>query len=463
MRVLCLHPASSSALQLSQSLSKLEDRLWNKHGIELVFVDGPLLDVHVGREVGVAGGGIAAVDSMEDNVSRRWYVEECVEKSVLPSSSLSSSGTAPSKDTSRTPASSTVKYAGLDASLLHLSQIWTRGGANVSNVNGNSNTGASTGGLGDCLPFQGVLGFGQGADVAGILPLLNHHEDGEDSDDDGEGDIEKENRVLTMFQGLQFVVLVDGQDILQQRGNISEDEAENEDVYVGPNGVHSLHVILGNDDTTEGSNRLNNSERLAMQYGPNAQVEYYKRPPQSATNDTTQSPTQRRQPPLIECTPILSNILGKYLVAQKNTLNSNPNKRELLSLQNQLANLEQLASLAISQEIQRNPPKALMAVIGPVAMLNGKDGGGGGKGDDATNNDEGGVQNDTNDDVDAKKTKTTTATGVLEKVDVGRAVGAWQGPRRRGRGEEGGGAPCPQEFLLREEVRPGQKTKRQYN
>ncbi|EJK50780.1 hypothetical protein THAOC_30119, partial [Thalassiosira oceanica] len=36
---------------------------------------------------------------------------------------------------------------------------------------------------------------------------------------------------------------------------------------------------------------------------------------------------------------------------------------------------------------------------------------------------------------------------------VDRAVGAWAGARRRGFGEEGGGAPCPQNFLLKEEER----------
>ena len=39
----------------------------------------------------------------------------------------------------------------------------------------------------------------------------------------------------------------------------------------------------------------------------------------------------------------------------------------------------------------------------------------------------------------------------VEVVD--KAVGAWHGARRRGFGEEGGGAPCPGEFLLREDER----------
>ena len=105
-----------------------------------------------------------------------------------------------------------------------------------------------------------------------------------------------------------------------------------------------------------------------------------------------------------------------------------------MSLQNQLSTMEQLATLVISQEIQRNPPKALMAVIGPTAMMP----------DDATENkamvEEGEKHKD-------------DQRGGKESVKVDKAVGAWQGDRRRGFGEEGGGAPCPGEFLLREEER----------
>ena len=39
--------------------------------------------------------------------------------------------------------------------------------------------------------------------------------------------------------------------------------------------------------------------------------------------------------------------------------------RKLLSLQTQLYTVEQLATVAITNEIKRNPPKCLMAMIGP--------------------------------------------------------------------------------------------------
>jgi hypothetical protein len=98
----------------------------------------------------------------------------------------------------------------------------------------------------------------------------------------------------------------------------------------------------------------------------------------------------------------------------------------LIALQNQLANVEQLATLAIAREIQRNPPKALMAVIGPLAI-------------------------NSNASPNAIENENIVSSG--KQLDVGMAVGAWQGPRRRGFGEEGGGAPCPQEFLMKENER----------
>jgi len=405
MRVLCLHPETSSAYQFSQELQKLEERLWTKHGIELVFVDGPLLDVQVGTAVGEEGGGINAIESScginndggEERVSRRWYVEEESRRAITHQSTTNSSQ----------PQTSQIQYSGLDASILYLSQIWTRGGANISNN------------LGECLPFQGVLGVGQGANVASLLPLLNYQDE-----DEVEVDCEKENNTIgglaqhtkpSMFQGLQFVVSIDGKDILSRRDIDNVDSEEEDEVYVGPDGIQSLHVINTESDASQ------SSEQLAKQYGINATIHHYKQQQPSTPSTLT-----------THITPSLSNIIGKYLVNQKNKLHSNPKTRELISLQNQLANVEQLATLAISQEIQKNPPKALMAVIGPTAMIN-----------DTTTEE---CDNDGAEDKEVEEDN-------VKVVD--KAVGAWHGARRRGFGEEGGGAPCPGEFLLREEERQG--------
>ena len=87
-----------------------------------------------------------------------------------------------------------------------------------------------------------------------------------------------------------------------------------------------------------------------------------------------------------------------------------------------------------------------MAVIGPAAMM--------------SNNDAAAVANNeaimTQMEEDAaEKYASHQKQGVgKESVEVvDKAVGAWHGARRRGFGEEGGGAPCPGEFLLREDER----------
>ena len=71
----------------------------------------------------------------------------------------------------------------------------------------------------------------------------------------------------------------------------------------------------------------------------------------------------------------------------------------ILALQNQLYLAEQEAASIVAQKIAADPPKALMGIISP--------------------------QN----------------------------VGGWSGGKRRGPNDEGGGAPCPPEFLLNREKR----------
>lgn len=93
------------------------------------------------------------------------------------------------------------------------------------------------------------------------------------------------------------------------------------------------------------------------------------------------------------------NAMGKFLVQQKMEMRDSGSGEELI-LQMQLHNVEQIASRVIAQMIADDPPKALMAVIQPNAEVSG-----------------------------------------------------WSGPKRREFGAEGGGAPCPSEFLLKREKR----------
>ena len=93
------------------------------------------------------------------------------------------------------------------------------------------------------------------------------------------------------------------------------------------------------------------------------------------------------------------NAMGKFLVQQKKEMRDSGSGEELI-LQMQLHNVEQIASRVIAHMVADDPPKALMAVIQPNAEVSG-----------------------------------------------------WSGPKRREFGAEGGGAPCPSEFLLKRENR----------
>mmetsp|Transcript_6195 Transcript_6195/g.9035 ORF Transcript_6195/g.9035 Transcript_6195/m.9035 type:complete len:391 (+) Transcript_6195:92-1264(+) len=223
------------------------------------------------------------------------------------------------------------------------------------------------------------------------------------------------------------------------------EEEEEEDWYVGPNGISSLHVIA--ETTTKDGNAAaaatnkKNSELLAKRYGPNATIQYYK--PAKTKASSSQSNTNNNNSQQYNhnqlTSPSLHNILGKYLVHQKNTFHSNPQKRKLLQLQHQLCHVEQLASVMITEEVRRNPPKCLMAMIGPAAASSSE-------GDSCENmngQDDENVENSRNEE---------SATNATVKAVVGKTVGAWQGPGRVP-GEQGGGAPCPETFLLRQEER----------
>lgn len=111
LRILCLHDASSNAMELQESLKDLDEHLWVRHGIELVFVNSPLVVVNDQDD--------DVKNSKEFQPIRVWWYQN-----------------------------GDSKFLGLDASLLHLQQIYRS------------------------TPFIGIIGFGQGATVGSILPPL---------------------------------------------------------------------------------------------------------------------------------------------------------------------------------------------------------------------------------------------------------------------------------------------------
>jgi|UPI0005819CC9 hypothetical protein len=123
MRILCLHDAGSTATKLKDQLAKLGQRLYERHGIDLVYVNSPL----------------TVESDAEDKATRRVWWEEIEEiRTHNQNEPLDSFPTASRKR----------EFRGLDASLLLLRQVWTS------------------------CPMQGVLGIGQGAAMASILALL---------------------------------------------------------------------------------------------------------------------------------------------------------------------------------------------------------------------------------------------------------------------------------------------------
>jgi Serine hydrolase (FSH1) len=105
IRVLCLHDANSNAKELHQWLQPLDERLYNNHRIEFVYVNAPLVMIE---------------DDMEAEDRKRLWWEATDDHPLV----------------------------GLDASLLHIQQIWKS------------------------LPFSGVLAVGQGAAIASLLPMM---------------------------------------------------------------------------------------------------------------------------------------------------------------------------------------------------------------------------------------------------------------------------------------------------
>lgn len=92
------------------------------------------------------------------------------------------------------------------------------------------------------------------------------------------------------------------------------------------------------------------------------------------------------------------NAIGSFVVQQKRRLAEGG--AEIVALQSALHYAELEAADTIAEQIAANPPAALMAIIRP------------------------------------------------------QHVAGWNGNKRRQPGEEGGGAPCPPEFLLKREKRP---------
>jgi hypothetical protein len=187
-------------------------------------------------------------------------------------------------------------------------------------------------------PFWGILSVGQGAAIASLLALLT-----------------------TTYPPPSFCIFIDGTAILPEEERLIDS-------------LPCLHLVQDSK-----------SDVLIQQFG--GQVH-----------------ERSKGMPLFEKEDL--NVIGRFIIHHKKQLFESDDEGgvapagQIVALQSALHYTELQAADAIAQEIAKNPPSSLLAVIRPTA------------------------------------------------------VAGFLGNKRRQPGEEGGGAPCPSEFILKRDKRP---------
>ena len=372
MRILCLHDENSCATTVISQLKELGERLHQKHQIELAFANSPLLsEPETTTDDGSPGHKPQEVEELEQQ-QRTWFLQ-------------------PNK-------------VGLDASILHLKQLWSRSLYSQ--------------------PFSGILGIGQGGALASLLPLLRYELEGPEKEDD-DGEVRDS---MPLFEGLEFCILIQAWDMTESSFH-QETNGTNIDMTlntVPAVDIPSLHIFSKDSER---------SRHLYHLFGGQ------KRNEEEADKDdnrkSLQSMTRCWEVESSNGVPLnakIYNVLGRFIVEQKKRLlskqvtclklmddegatfqirndaemnHTSDKEKQLLSMiestRQELAVLEQKSIQMINATIAVDPPKALVAVISP---------------DDAR----GGVM-----------------------------VGGWSGDRDAFRSQEfkeSGGAPCPKDFVL---------------
>jgi len=140
------------------------------------------------------------------------------------------------------------QYVGLDASILHVRQVWQQALRSS--------------------PFTGVLGFGQGASLAALLPLLP----GPDP-----------NNPTLMFEGLEFIVCMGGHELLpppKQMDNSFNPSYwhttdQQLDIDDGEGADFAPKSLFVHASSTKNKTSGKASAKLAQRYGPNVQIHNY--------------------------------------------------------------------------------------------------------------------------------------------------------------------------------------------
>lgn len=451
MRVLVLHDTNSSVEATRSIIQKLDERLYNKHGIEFVYALAPHnytgsaagciendpqhqhlcsnddeIDI---KTDGIEGKFIESLSSTRINnkaendgnqssivpgaaqsytqqqpppphtgQARRQWFDECTATHVDISG-------ADQQQQQHTAEASTFRqdhlYTGIDSSLFFLHEIWNKEQYT--------------------RPFNGIIGFGQGATLAALIPFVDahptqqqrHNEEGGSNSSSNNG--VSSNACHLQFPNLDFLILCNGRKLDFSSGgdvdygilnDIVKAEVFESNYTLG--GIRTLHLVhvpieqqhrtcspAAHDDSDTCNALDRNSTTCTLLFEEPEVYEYEAAgvPTSTSTSSTTTSQSTCSVPNRVR----EFNIIGRFLVERHKEQRAKYTAKESLMLFNaqaQLGLLEDYASNYVAATIAADPPKALMAIIAP------------------------------------------------------NAVGGWTGDKLRDP-EDGGGAPCPKEFLLR--------------
>ena len=314
MRILCLHDRSSSAKHLHATLNCLEERLWTRHDIELVFVNAPL----VYQSSVKSGGSDNDDDDDSQNLSLIHHIQElnitspakkksCKTDIHKKNGRMITTNDDDDDDTTQTNVNKTrirektkmnencrcwweesinniddsgnkQQLIGLDASILQLQQLW-------SSLPPSSTTTDS--------PFVGILGIGQGAALASILSLISSSK---------------------MFDGLEFAIFIKGFDLLQQQ----QQQSSSSVWFEGEPPIHTLHVMSSQSSSSE----HNLYDCFGGDLYPKRNHRYYLGSNNNNTN-TSRTKNNRCKRRLTKVTTKHTinvqdlNIMGRYIVERK--------------------------------------------------------------------------------------------------------------------------------------------------
>lgn len=311
MRILVLHNSDQSGYEFRSQLKVLEEILREKHSIELVFADSPLVcavsHIRTSRSsthsnenddsVVQLRGAVSLTDTQPNHESahhskRHWFEEKPTKIPCIASEDI-------------------IEYVGLDASLFHLKQLWNRD--RISR------------------PFRGILAFGQGAALAGIIPLVMLQQP------------------HLFMPGLDFMIFVSGFVLKpppheSKCGNVPSELHLQQDGIIDSSSIATLHIIGNNNTVVKPEDSMCLVKRFAypMVYQHSGDHRFPLR-------------------------PMDLNVIGRFVVQQKQEIRCKLKSHQDM-LQLQLQAMEEKAEKWITTALATAPPKALMAIISPRAV-----------------------------------------------------------------------------------------------